>query len=155
LLTTLSPAKAQLNGRDRDAAKKMLYPTLYLRTDVPTNGAVDPFIEISPSGHSWERLVALAEGSAKKRSRPTGVYWAFRPNDTVKWGSPDYKDATITVWFEGVRDELKVRFIDIKTLEDFKKAFDQVFSTVPLQDEFPDWSAEVKTAIAQRRLSRA
>lgn len=152
LLASISPATAQLRGKDRDVAKKMLYQTLYLRTDVPTNDAVESFIEISPNGYSWERLVSLAEANAKKKGRRAGVYWAFRPNDTVKWGSPDYKDNTITVWFEGVRDELKIRFIEINTLEDFKKAFNHIFSIVPLQDEVPDWPADIKTAIAERRL---
>ena len=144
-------ASAQLTGKDRDEAKRMLYDPIYLRTDVPTNDGVEPFIEISPTGYSWERLVGLAEENARKRGKPSGVYWAFRPNDTVKWGSPKYDGSTITVWFEGERDELKVRFVGIRTLDDFKRAFDQVFSRTPLQDE-PSWPPEVRTAVAERRI---
>jgi hypothetical protein len=129
----------------------MVYSQIYLRTDVPTNDDVEPFVEISPNGYSWERLVGLAEEKARNRGEPSGVYWAFRPNDTVKWGSPKYDGSTITVWFEGELDELKVRFVGIQTLDDFRKAFDQVFSRTPLQD-VPEWPAEVRAAIAERRV---
>lgn len=44
-------------------------------------------------------------------------------------------------------------FGGIKTLADFKAAFDRAFSRVPLQDEFPEWPAEVRQAIAEHRLS--
>lgn len=144
-------ANAQLRGGDRDEAKRMVYNQIYLRTDVPTNDDVEPFIEISPTGYSWERLVGLAEENAKRRGKPSGVYWPFRPNDTVKWGSPKYDGTTITVWFEGQRDELKVRFVGIRTLDDFKSAFDHVFSRTPLQDE-PSWPTDVRTAITERRV---
>jgi hypothetical protein len=145
-------ARAELRGKDRDEAHKMVYATLYLRTDVPTNDGVDPFIELSPTGYSWDRLVNLAEAKAKAKNKPSGVYFAFRPNDVVRWGSMDYHGNTITVWFQGVRDELKVIFVQINTLDDFKKAFDYVFSPVPLQNEHNDWPAEVRSAIADRRV---
>jgi hypothetical protein len=153
LLFALVPyARAELRGKDRDEAKWMVYERLYLRTDVPTNDHVDPFIEISPTGYSWEGLVTQAEGRAAKKGKPSGVYWAFRPNDVVKWGKPKYEGNTITVWFEGERDELKVVFVQINTLDDFTKAFDRVFSRVPLQDQYADWPSEVREAIAARRV---
>jgi len=152
LFVLVPSARAELRGKDRDEAHKMVYATIYLRTDVPTNDGVDPFIELAPTGYSWDRLVNLAEEKAKKKNKPSGVYFAFRPNDIVRWGSMKYQGNTITVWFQGVRDELKVIFVQINTLDDFKKAFDHVFSPVPLQDEHADWPAEVRAAIADRRV---
>jgi len=152
LLFLTVDARAELCGKERDEAKKMVYATIYLRTDVPTNDAVEPFIEIAPGGYSWDRLVTQAEEKARKKNKPSGVYWAFRPNDSVKWGKMTFDHETIIVWFEGVRDELKVRFVNINTLEDFENAFNRVFSRVPLQDEHPDWSTEVNKAISERRL---
>ncbi len=152
LLWTIPAALAELRGKDRESALKMVYQSVYLRDAVPTSDQVEPFMEISPSGYSSDRLVGIAEEKARKRKKPSGVYWAFRPNDMVRWGSLVYRADTITVWFQGRRDELKVVFIKIATLDDFKKAFDHLFSTKPLQDEAPDWSEEVKTAIAERRV---
>ena len=42
--------------------------------------------------------------------------------------------------------------MQIKTFEDFRAAFDRTFSAVPLQEEHPDWSAEIRSAIGQRHL---
>lgn len=148
LLAAVSIAKAELRGHERDEAKRMVFEKIYLRTDVPTNDHVDPFIEISPAGYSWERRVA--DDQAKKKS--TSVYWPFRPNDMVKWGKPRYERDTITVWFEGQKDELKVIFVHINTLDDFKRAFDRVFSRMPLQDEHPDWPDQVRQAIVDRQV---
>ena len=151
-LSLVPLATAELRGKDRDAARKMVYQSLYLRDAVPTNASVEPFMEISPGGYSADRLVGIAEEKAKKRKKPSGVYWAFRPNDMVRWGSLVYRGDTVTVWFQGVRDELKVVFIQIKTLDDFRKSFDHLFSVTPLQNEFPDWPAEVRSAIEGRRV---
>ena len=140
-------AKAELRGPDRQQIKDALYATIYLRTFVPTDDQVDALIEISPTGIDTERLIKFAE--AKRRR----VYWPFMPNDTVKWGKPSYSGDTISVWFEGKRDELKVTFTHIQTLDDFKKAFDQLFSRVPLEDEHRDWPDEIRKAIAARQVA--
>jgi hypothetical protein len=150
-LVCASDALAKLSGKDRSQIKNMLHEILYLRTDVPTNNGVEPFIEISPTGYSWERLVSMEVGKAKMKNKPSGVYWPFRPNDIVKWGSPNYNGSIITVWFEGIKDELKVIFVSINTIDDFKRAFDHVFSQAPLQDE-SSWPAEIRIAITERRL---
>ena len=43
-------------------------------------------------------------------------------------------------------------FVEITSIDHFKKAFDQAFSQVPLQDEHPEWPAEVRKGIAERRV---
>jgi hypothetical protein len=45
-----------------------------------------------------------------------------------------------------------LHFTGITSLADFKAAFDQSFSRVPLQDEHPDWPADIRRAIASRQL---
>ncbi len=152
LLGVPTGAWSQVKGDDRHAIRKMVYQKIYLRTDVPSNRGGEPFLEISPTGYSSERLVGLAEAKAGAKRKASGVYWPFRPNDWVKWGKQDYVKNRITVWFEGEEEELKVTFIEIGSLEDFKKAFHLVFSNVPLQDENPDWPAEVKSAIVLREV---
>jgi hypothetical protein len=152
LLGMSAAAWAEIRGGDRREVRDMLYQPCYLRIHVPTDAEVKPFLEISPTGYSWDRLVGQAEEKAQRKGKPSGVYFAFRPNDVVKWGKPEYDKGTITVWFQGTRDELKVIFVQINTLDDFKKAFDHVFARMPLQDEHPDWPAEVRSAIAQRRV---
>jgi len=150
-LFLLPPAGwAKLSGKDKKEIEQMVSETLYLRIDVPTNAGVQPFLEVSATGYGWERLVNAEQ--AKRKNKPSGVYWAFFPNDTLKWGSPRYERDTIIVWFEGQRDELKIKFVGINTLDDFRKAFDLAFSRVPLQQQNPDWPAEVQTAIAERRV---
>jgi hypothetical protein len=152
LMGMSSAAWAEVRGHDRREVTDMLYSPCYLRIHVPTNDAVDPFIEISPTGFSWDRLVGQAEQKAQRKGKASGVYFAFRPNDMVRWGKTSFDKDKITVWFQGTRDELKVIFIQIETLDDFKKAYDHVFARIPLQDEHPDWPADVKSAIAERRL---
>jgi hypothetical protein len=144
-------AAAKLSGSDRSQVREMVYETLYLRTDVPTNNRVEPFIEISPTGFSWQRLVNIKEENAKRKNKPSGVYWPFQPNDIVKWGKASFDGDTINVWFQGIRDELKVIFVQINTIDDFKRAFDFVFSRTPLQNE-PGWPEEIRLAISQRTL---
>lgn len=145
-------AQAQVRGDDRYRVRMLVYQTVYLRVEAPSNDAVRPFLEASPGGYTYDRLVGLAEAEAAKKSKSSGVYWAFRPNDAVKWGNPQYDGDRITVWFEGQKDELRVAFVQIKTLDDFKKAFDLVFSPVPLQNEHPEWPENVRNAIGDRQL---
>jgi hypothetical protein len=148
LLGTAATASAELRGKDRQQVTDTLYRPCYFRTHVPTNRWVEPFLEISPTAYGWDRLVGPLEEKARKKNKPSGVYFAFKPNDVVKWGRPSFDRDSITVWFQGIRDEIKVTFVQIETLDDFKKAFDRVFSSVPLQDEHPEWPAEVRSAIA-------
>lgn len=145
-------AWAEVRGADRKQVRDMVYQPCYLRIQVPTNNAVEPFLEISPHGFSWDRLVAAAEEKSKKKNKPSGVYFAFKPNTMVKWGSVSYDHDSITVWFQGIRDELKVTFVQIGTLDDFKKAFGLVFASMPLEKEHPDWPAEINAAIAGHRV---
>jgi hypothetical protein len=74
---------AQLYAVDHGGIAKIIYQPCYLRIYVPTNYEVQPFLEVSPTGASWDRLVGRA-GKKAKNHQPSGVYFAFRPNDTIK-----------------------------------------------------------------------
>lgn len=149
VLGTAATASAELSGADRDHIRQTVYAPCYARTHLPTTNRVADLTEISPTGFSWDREVGPREERAKERNKPSGVYFAFKPNDVVRYARARFVGSDrIEVWFQGVRDELRVNFINIKTLDDFNKAFDRVFARMPLQDEHPDWPAEVRSAIA-------
>jgi hypothetical protein len=154
--------RAELSKQDRDSAKNMIAGTLYLRLDVPCRYGrgrwgiakaihhVESLLEVSPAGHTAERKLALP-GKHKRDS----VYWGFSPNDAVRYGKLLFAGDTVQVWMEGVSPhdyEMLVDFIHIQNLDDFTKAFDRTFSKVPLQDEHPEWPAEVRKAIGEHRV---
>jgi hypothetical protein len=62
---------------------------------------------------------------------------------------------TVYVWLEGrspAANEFVIEFNDIKTLDDFKAAWARAFSAIPLQDEHPEWPAEIRNAIRDHRV---
>lgn len=150
-------AMAELSKQERDTAKKMTAGTLYLRLDVPckygTAGMglnVESLLEVSPTGHDVERKLNLP--SKQKRE---SVYWGFFPNDIVRYGKLSFHGDTVQLWMEGAPpndNEVMIDFIHIQTMDDFVKVFNQTFSKVPLQEEHPDWPAEVRQAIAERKV---
>ncbi len=155
-------AHSQLSVPERAKAQSMISGTLYLRLDVPcTYGRgrfgiaasihhLDSLLEVSPDGYSVERKLALPP----KRKRDK-VFWGLSPNDPVRYGKLLYKEDTVQVWMEGVAPdayEMLVDFIHIKNLDDFTRAFNRTFSKVPLQDEHPEWPAEIRQAIAARKV---
>jgi hypothetical protein len=159
LVVLLAPlaVRAELSKQERESAKSMTSGTLYLRLDVPCKyGAggfglsVEPLLEVSPTGYDVERRLRLP--SKKKRE---SVYWGFFPNDAVRYGKLSFSGDTVQLWLEGLPpndNEVMVDFIHINTMDDFIKAFNQTFSKGPLQDEHQEWPAEVRQAIAQRKV---
>jgi len=151
------PASAQMSSSDRNVAKTMIGGTLYLRIDVPCRYevggwgvSVSALLEVSPTGWDVQRL--LTQRSERNRE---SIYWGFSPNDSVRYGTLKYMGDTVELWMEGVPPnnyEVMLHFVNIKTLDDFKKAFDQTFSKVLLQDEHPEWPPEVRAAIASRKV---
>jgi len=149
-------ARAQLSGQDLKEAKKMVKGPLYLRLDAPCRyGArfglsVEPLLEVSPTESNVERRLSLPG-----KLRVESVYWGFSPNDAVSWGALSVKGDTVQVWMEGLPPnsvEVIIDFVQIKNLDDFKKAFDLTFSRVPLQNEHPEWPEEIRRAIAEHRV---
>lgn len=161
LLASLA-ARAELSRQDRDTAKSMIAGTLYLRLDVPCRYGrgrwaiaraihhVESLLEVSPAAYTTERKLALPP-----KHKRDNVYWGFFPNDAVRYGKLLFDGDTVQVWMEGVSPndyEMLLDFIHIQNLDDFTKAFNRTFSKVPLQDEHPEWPAEVRKAIGERKV---
>jgi hypothetical protein len=158
---------AQLSKQDQEAAKQMIAGTVYLRLDVPLRSEVGgwgvgsaPLLEVSPTSHDTARLLGQemnnkemsATSRFKKRER---VNYVFYPNYPVHAGALTMNGDEVKLMLEGFKPinyEVTINFIQIKSLDDFIKAFNQTFSKVPLQDEHPEWPADVRTAIAEHRL---
>lgn len=150
--------RAELPKADREAAKNMIAGTLYLRLDVPLKYVIGSYgwgpeavLEVSPTGHATTRVLSLPIANPKKAK----LNWVFYPNDPVRFGKLLFKGDTVSVWAEGVSPhgyEIMIDFIQVKSLDDFTKAFNQTFSKVPLQDEHPEWPSEVRSAIAEHKL---
>ncbi len=142
--------QAQLSKEDHQAAQKMMSGTLYLRVQAPCKygmGAWAPYsealLEASPAGLSTERKLAVP---LKKKE---DVYWGYLANTPVHNGKLVSEGGRLVVWMERVfpNTDVSVDFIDIKSMDDFTKAFNMTFSRVPLQNEHPDWASEVRDSI--------
>jgi hypothetical protein len=155
-------ARAELSEQERESAKSMIAGTLYLRMDVPCRYGrgrfgiaaaihhVESLLEVSPTGYSVERKLALPPKHRRDR-----VFWGLSPNDPVRYGKLLFHGDTVQVWMEGVEPdayEMLLDFVHIENLDDFTMAFNQTFSKIPLQDEHPEWPAEVQQAIVARKL---
>lgn len=160
-----SPCWAQLSGVALKEANAMVQQKLYLRIDLPchyfrvqggggimgiVNAAIThvaPLVEVSPAG--------VRAHSARPDHLVGDVMWRFGPNDPVQYGKVHVNGGVLDISVEGLKPnnhEVVARFVGIKTLEDFKAAFARTFSLVPLQDEHPEWAADVRQAIAERRV---
>lgn len=161
LLSATSMAQAQLNKAQRKEAKAMLSGTLYTRVDVPCGTGRHPMgtykvplVEVSPDGVNTEKEGGFQAGWYHAQS----TYWGIGPNDTLQLDEMEFDEDTAEIELEGIGrtegNDTVIKFVNIRSLDDFKKAVDRAFSRVPLQDEHPDWPAEVKKAISERRLMK-
>jgi hypothetical protein len=153
----------RLSSKDFEQAKKMTKGTLYLRVDVPcifsTGGgtygpalmAEAPVVVATPSGSNTGLGVA-------DRVVASRAAWVLRPNDPVANGKLYYtRTGDLEFDSEGLglfskSQESLVTFSEIHSLEDSQKAFDRVFSRVPLQDAHPEWPADIRMAVMEHRL---
>ncbi len=151
------PSSAELGRKDRKAAESMLKGRLYTRMDLPcatgrhAYGTYKrPLVEVNAEGANTDADTDVTANWWYADS----TYWGVLINDEVEVEDTDWDDDVVEIEVEGRGraddEESVVKFFDIKTLEDFKAAFELTFSRVPLQDEHPDWPADIKEAIAQR-----
>jgi hypothetical protein len=155
---------AQLSKEDHEAAEKMISGTLYLRLQAPQKygmGEWAPYsvslLEASPTGITADRKLAEPLKSLPRNGyhlKNEEVYWGFLANTAVNHCKLVTEKGILVVWCDQVSPnvDLSVDFVDIKNLDDFTKAFNLAFSKVPLQDEHPDWPADVRAAIASGKL---
>jgi hypothetical protein len=157
-------ARAQLSKQDQEAAKRMIAGTLYLRLQAPQKygmGYWAPYsvsmLEASATGVSADRKLAEPLKSIPKNGyhlKQEEVYWGYLANTPVDHCTLESENGGLVVWCERVdpNTDVSVDFIDIKSLDDFTKAFNLTFSKVPLQDVHPEWPAEVRAGIAAGKL---
>jgi hypothetical protein len=155
-------AHAELSKADKKAAQKMLGGTLYLRTDAPcTQGRhpfgvfLSPLVDISPRGVNTD----AENGASFGWYHASSTVWAVRVNDSVELDEMEWSEDnenTVEIELTGVGktdgNDTILRFVEINSLADFEAAFKLAFSTRPLQDENPEWPAEIRQAIADRKL---
>ena len=152
------PSSAELGRKDRKAAENMLKGRLYTRMDLPcatgrhAYGTYKrPLVEVSAEGANTEADTDVTANWWYADS----TYWGILINDEVVADDFDWDDDVVEIELEGRGraddEDTVVKFFNIKSLQDFQAAFELTFSKVALQDEHPDWSADVKEAIAQRQ----
>lgn len=153
-----SPSSA-LTKSERQEIKQMLTKPLYLRVDAPCATGRHafgtykrPLVEVSPEEVNTDGDLVFNASWWHADS----TYWGVQVNDRVELDEVDFDDDDGEVEVEldasGSKNSTVILFVKIVSLEDFEKAFDLVFSERPLQDHHDDWSDEVKSAIADRRL---
>lgn len=162
MLLCAAPAlQAELNKAERKEAKAYLSGTLYTRVDIPCGTGRHPMgtykvplVEVSPDAVNTDNNETFQAGWYHAQS----TYWGIAPNDTLQLDEMEFDEDTAEIELEGVGktdgNDTVVKFVNIRTLDDFKKAADRTFSRVPLQDEHADWPAEVKKAVADRKLEK-
>jgi hypothetical protein len=158
LVTPLS-AEAQLTAKAESEIKKTIAGRHFLRIDLPvwyTAGRyaefTDAVVEVSPSAIDYGRLGK----TAPRPDSPASNFRGLGPNEPVQYGTAEFDSGAIVVWFEGTTPkndlQAKVRFVGVRTLDDFQSAFSRVFSKVAPQDEHPERAEEIRQAIAQRKV---
>lgn len=158
LLMTTATASA-LTKAERQEVKRMLSGPLYLKVDAPcatgrhTWGTYKrPLVEISPQevNTDGDRTFTASWWHADS------TYWGVQVNDQVELDEVEFErdDNEVEAELEATdsNNSTVLLFVDIKTLDDFKAAFDLAFADRPLQDLHDDWSDDVKADIADRRL---
>ena len=153
--------RAQLSNEDKEKAQRMVSGTMYSRIDYPcryvTSVGTGPtsLLEVSPNGHDYQqKLNDLKQKHGLISTNTTSIYWAEFPNRGLHYAKLRFNGDTITYDGEDIDSGLEVGFdfIQIHNIDDFTKAFNLVFSTVPLQEEHPEWPDAVKQAISVHNL---
>lgn len=160
-ISVVAPGRAEISRQERKAAKAMFPDHFYLRLDAPCNKGRHPYgvyysplVEISPQGSNVEADGGASFGWYHAQS----TVWAARINDEVELDDLDWEedDGEVEVELEGLGmadgHHTIVKFVNIWTLADFKAAFEQAFSPIPMQEHHPEWSEEIRAAIGQRHL---
>jgi hypothetical protein len=159
LLCSATVLQADLTKAERKEAKAYVAGTLYARIDIPCGTGRHPMgtykvplVEVSPDGVNTESDETFSAGWYHAQS----TYWGISPNDTLQFDEMEFDEDTVELEFEGVGktegNDTVIKYVGIRTLDDFKKATDRAFARKPLQDEHSDWPEDIRKAIGDRRL---
>lgn len=153
------PASAEIPKPSRKEIKnEFVGKTVYARIDLPHKSGRHawgtykaPLVEITPEGANTE----AEEGFRASVFHADSTYWGTMPNSKLRVEDVDFDEDTVEVELEGVDNDEEstvVLFKQIGSVDDLRKAWEHAFSDRPLQDGHDDWPAEIKQAIAERRL---
>lgn len=144
---------------EKQEMKSMLKGPLYLKVDAPCATGRHafgvykrPLVEISPDkvNTDGDRVFTASWWHADS------TYWGVQVNDFVVLDEVEFEgdDAEVEIELEAPQIDAStvLLFVDIRSLDDFKAAFELAFAEQPLQDQHDDWDDEVKEAISERRL---
>ena len=133
MLLCAAPAlQAELNKAERKEAKAYLSGTLYTRVDIPCGTGRHPMgtykvplVEVSPDAVNTDNNETFQAGWYHAQS----TYWGIAPNDTLQLDEMEFDEDTAEIELEGVGktdgNDTVVKFVNIRTLDDFKKAADR------------------------------
>lgn len=144
---------AQLSPQDQKIAGDMVEGKFFMRLDAPCIYGVktaaglwfDPLMQVSPTGH---KLLPIPQLSNRQY-----IYWGSGPGDPVGFGTIKVRGDIVYVWLEGrkpIANEFVIAFVNIKTLDDFKAAYQRAFSPVPLDQAHTEWPPEIRESIRMR-----
>jgi hypothetical protein len=150
-----------LSKPEREEIKSLLASgTLYARIEIPCETGRHPFgtyksplVEVTPRGENTEGGKGLSAGLWHTES----TYWGVGPNTPLKFDEADFDGKKIEIELHGVGEwkeaDTVILFREIRSVADFRAAFDRAFATQPLQDEHPEWPRSVRDAIARGQLA--
>jgi hypothetical protein len=160
-LALATPALGGLSKPEREEIKGLLASgTLYARIDIPCETGRHPFgtyksplVEVTPKGENTDGGKGLSTGLWHTES----TYWGVGPNTALKFDDADFDGKKIEIELRGVGEwkdaDTVILFKEIRSISDFRAAFDRAFATQPLQDEHPEWPRSVRSAIAHGQLA--
>lgn len=153
-------AAAEFSKADRKSIKQEFEgKTVYARIDIPHKSGRHswgtykaPLVEVTPEGHNTDAARGFTAGAFHADS----TYWGTLPNDRLLVDTVSFDDGEVEIELEGVGESEKastvILFKEIQTVDDLRAAFAIAFSDKPLQDDHPDWSEEIRKAIAERQI---
>lgn len=160
-LALSAPARGGLSKPEREEIKGLLSSgTLYARIDIPCETGRHPFgtyksplVEVTPRSENTDGGNGLSTGLWHTES----TYWGVGPNTPLEFDEADFDGKKIEIELRGVGEwkdtDTVILFKEIRSVDDFRAAFDRAFATQPLQDEHPEWPRSVRSAIARGQLA--
>lgn len=163
-LTPTTEAHAGMKGKEKKAftaevEARFAGKAVYARKDLPSYSGttgwgpfLEPLVEVRPSGVAIDTSEAVKSGFGFAMS----VWWGCHVGDALQYENIEIKDDKIKLLFKGIGPsagrELRIAIMDTTTLAAVSSQLDELFSTVPLLDEHPDWPEEIKAAIREDRV---
>lgn len=161
----VTEAHAGLKGKEKkaftEALEQRFSGIVYARKDLPSYSGttgwgpfLEPLVEVRPTGVTIDTSEAVKSGFGFAMS----VWWGCHVGDALTYDSVEFDSDKIKVLFKGggasAGRELRIAILGATTLDQVGAQLDELFSTVPVLDEHPDWPEEIKAAIREGRVEQ-